>query len=103
MAIDLGAEKLLAAERDEEKIAVEIKSFVQPSAISEYHMAIGQYMNYRQALHNKEPERILYLAVPTETYHSFFALPFIQESMVNYQLKLIIYDAEKEIIEKWIK
>lgn len=29
--IDLGAEKLIAAEKDQQKIAVEIKSFLNPS------------------------------------------------------------------------
>ena len=31
--IDLGAEKLIAAERNNEKIAVEIKSFINPSSL----------------------------------------------------------------------
>jgi hypothetical protein len=103
MAVDLGAEKLIAAEKDGEKIAIEIKSFTRPSAISEFHTAIGQYLNYRRALKQKEPRRFLYLAVPVETYNSFFILPFIQESIADYQLKLIIYDAEEEVIVKWIK
>ena len=64
MYIDLGAEKLIAAEKDGEKIAVEIKSFVGTSAIYEFHLAIGQYRNYRLALLREDPERILYLAVP---------------------------------------
>ncbi len=46
MQIDLGAERLLAAQRNTEKIAVEIKSFTKPSAISEFHTAVGQYFNY---------------------------------------------------------
>lgn len=33
--VDLGAEKLIAAERDSQKIAVEIKSFLSPSPIKE--------------------------------------------------------------------
>lgn len=103
MAIDLGAEKLIAAEKTGEKIAVEIKSFVRPSAISEFHTALGQYLNYRRALIGKEPERLLYLAIPTETYSSFFCLPFVRESVADYRIKLIIYDAEEEVIEKWIK
>lgn len=103
MAIDLGAEKLLAAERNGQKIAVEIKSFVRPSAISEFHTAVGQYMNYRRALRKKEPERILYLAVPVEIYNSFFNLPFILESVTEYEISLIIYDSEQEVIVKWKK
>jgi len=35
--IDLGAEQLLAATKDNEKIAVEIKTFLAPSTISEFH------------------------------------------------------------------
>ncbi len=33
--IDLGAQKLLAAEKQEQKIAVEIKSFVSPSEVED--------------------------------------------------------------------
>ncbi|RLC08091.1 MAG: hypothetical protein DRI57_24680 [Deltaproteobacteria bacterium] len=39
--IDLGAEKLIAAQKDETKIAVEIKSFSAPSVVSEFHAALG--------------------------------------------------------------
>ena len=45
--IDLAAERMIAAERDEEKIAVEIKSFISPSPISDFHTALGQFLNYR--------------------------------------------------------
>jgi XisH protein len=50
LEIDLGAERLLAAERGEEHIAVEIKSFSGKSALHEFHAALGQYINYRRAL-----------------------------------------------------
>ncbi len=103
MEIDLGAEKLIAAEKGAGKIAVEIKSFIKPSAVSEFHAAVGQYMNYRKALGKREPNRLLYLAVPKETYGSFFTLPFIAECVVDYQLKMLIYDAEKEAVAEWRK
>ena len=103
MEIDLGAEKLIAAEKGEEKIAVEIKSFIRPSAVSEFHAAVGQYMNYRKALGKREIGRLLYLAIPKETYSSFFTLPFISECVAEYQLKLIIYDAEREAVTEWRK
>ncbi|HEY9707416.1 MAG TPA: element excision factor XisH family protein, partial [Oculatellaceae cyanobacterium] len=38
--IDLAAERLIAAERGEKKIAVEIKSFIGTSAISDFHTAL---------------------------------------------------------------
>jgi hypothetical protein len=34
MAVDLGAEKLIAATKDHQKIAVEIKSFLEGSSAS---------------------------------------------------------------------
>lgn len=43
MYVDLGAERILAAEKAGEKIAVEIKSFVGTSNISEFHTALGQF------------------------------------------------------------
>jgi hypothetical protein len=85
MQIDLGAERLLAATKDKTIIAVEIKSFVRPSAISEFHTAVGQYLNYRRALRTQEPNRILYLAVPKQTYDEFFRLRFIEEGIEEYQ------------------
>jgi XisH protein len=103
MQIDLGAERLLAATKDKTIIAVEIKSFVRPSAISEFHTAVGQYLNYRRALRTQEPNRILYLAVPKQTYDEFFRLRFIEEGIEEYQIYLLVYDVEERSIVKWKK
>ncbi len=102
LQIDLAAETTIAAERDSEKIAVEIKSFVGDSDISAFHTALGQYLNYCQALEEQEPDRIVYLAIPLETYQDFFQLPFIQRSLRRYQVKLIIYNPKLEEIKQWI-
>jgi hypothetical protein len=42
--IDLGAEKLLIAQRAQQKIAVEVKSFISPSPIADLEQALGQYL-----------------------------------------------------------
>lgn len=99
--IDLGAEKIIAAEREGQKIAVEVKSFIGQSTISEFHTALGQFINYRFALSQKEPERALYLAVPSDTYDTFFQLPFTQMIIQQYQLRLLIYNVENEVIITW--
>lgn len=101
MYIDLGGEQILAAERIGEKIAVEIKSFIGKSNVSEFHTAIGQFFNYRLALEEQEPERVLYLAVPLGIYHAFFQLQFIKTVIQRSQLKLIIYDPIQEAIVAW--
>jgi hypothetical protein len=103
MQIDLGAERLIAATRGTEKIAVEVKSFIAPSAISEFHTAVGQYLNYRRALRSQDPERTLYLAVPNQIYEDFFRLRFVQESIEEYNIFLIVYDVEERRIVKWTK
>ncbi|WP_341527863.1 XisH family protein [Nostoc sp. UHCC 0302] len=103
LSIDLAAEKLIAAEREGEKIAVEVKSFLEKSsAISEFHTALGQFINYRGALRRRQPERVLYLAVPLTTYKTFFQLDFPQAMIEENQVKMIIYDVEQEVIFKWI-
>jgi len=101
--IDLGAEKLLSAERNGEKIAVEIKSFLGASNIYDFYLAFGQFLNYREALNKQEPERILFLAIPDNIHESFFQNEFILEMVQKFELKLVTYTIEKEEIVKWIR
>lgn len=103
LKIDLGAERLIAAEREGEKIAVEIKSFASNSAVSDFHTALGQFLNYQIALEEKEPERQLYLAVPIDAYETFFQTKLAQIAVQRHQLKLIVYDPIMEVIARWTK
>lgn len=99
--IDLGAEKVVAAEKDGQKIAIEIKSFLGPSKISQFYTALGQFISYRAALQQQETDRILYLAVPSNVYDSFFTMWFIQSLIKQNQIHLIVYDIEQETISQW--
>ncbi|MGV0027831.1 XisH family protein [Phormidesmis priestleyi] len=99
--IDLGAERLIAAERRDEKIAVEIKSFASNSAISDFHTALGQFLNYQIILEINEPERKLYLAVPVDAYEAFFQTRFAQIAVQRHSIKLIVYDPIAEEIVQW--
>ena len=102
MYIDIAAEKIVLAERANIKIAVEVKSFLGPSTLTEFHMAMGQYMNYRYALMDIQPERTLYLAVPNKIYKDFFSTPFIQSVVQRSQTHLLIYNPTNEEILQWI-
>ncbi|MBA4184261.1 MAG: XisH family protein [Acidobacteria bacterium] len=62
--VDLGAERILAAEKGSRKIAVEIKSFVGHSEMNDLANALGQFIFYRAILSENEPDRELFLAVP---------------------------------------
>lgn len=100
--IDLAAERLIAAERGDKKIAVEIKSFISTSAINDFHTALGQFLNYRIMLEVNKPDHILYLAVPLETYQTFFQSRFARVAISRHQLKLIVYEPITEEVIQWI-
>lgn len=72
--VDLAADRLIVAERETEKIAVEVKSFPRASTITDFYAALGQFLSYRLGLRQTDPERVLYLAVPDDTYQKFFQL-----------------------------
>ena len=99
--IDLGAERLLAAEREHEKIAIEIKSFLSESALFDYHAALGQFLNYRLVLGSLDPDRILYLAVPLVAYEVFFQRPLAKASVRTYEVRLLVYNPIEEEIVLW--
>ena len=101
LAIDLGAQNVIAAQRGEYKIAVEINSFLGPSKISEFYGALGQFLAYRAALQVQESDRLLYLAVPNNVYEEFFTTSFIQSIVEQHQLYLLIYDIDQEVIKRW--
>jgi hypothetical protein len=99
--VDLGAERLIAAERGTERIAVEIKSFVGASEINEFHTALGQFLNYRKLLELTDPERVLYLAVPLETERTFFSADFPRMMLEEYNIKIVVYNPTPEVIVLW--
>ncbi len=53
------------------------------------------------ALEEEQPERMLYLAVPQDTYRSFFNLELPRRLVERYQVKLIVYDPIKKVIVTW--
>lgn len=101
--VDLGAESLIAAEKGAEKIAVEVKSFLNLSLLHDFYEALGQFKFYWFALRKSEPERKLFLAVSVDIYSEFFDDPFIIELMDSEHLHILVFDINKEIITKWIK
>ena len=101
--IDIAAEKLIGAEKGDQRIAVEIKSFTSPSMVTEFHSALGQFLHYRMILEKQDPDRVLYLAVPIDAFDSFFSLLFARTSVQLHGVHLIVYDPESEALVQWIK
>jgi len=102
MYVDLGAKKLLAAEKADQKIAVEIKSFIGPSEVKDLRDALGQYVLYYDILERTEPDRVLYLAIIKAVFFDLFEEPIGQLLLENKRIKLIVFDPHSEEIIKWI-
>lgn len=101
--VDLGAEKLVAATKNEEKILVEIKSFLKQSKTYEMHNALGQFNTYLLALKEQESDRELFLAISHSVYKDFFQKPFIKKLTQYYNVQLLVFNPKLKEIEKWIK
>lgn len=98
--IDLGAE-MIGAEKDKDVIAVEVKTFAGLSEIEDFRDALGQYLLYKLALQKKEPERVLYLAIPEDFYVDFFDDAFFVEITNLYEVKIIVFNPETKQIVQW--
>ena len=102
MFVDLGAEPIIAAEKEQEKIAVEIKTFVNPNALNDIHPAAGQYVFYRSVLKRLQPERVLYLAIPGEACDNLFATGRVGEVLLqDERIRVIVFDPVKQEILQW--
>jgi hypothetical protein len=102
MYVDLGAERLIAAEKGGQQIAVEIKSFVGLSEVNDLENAMGKYVVYHSVMTRTEPNRILYLAVHQEAFSDIFEDPLGKLLLEDYGVRLIVFDLQKEEILKWI-
>ena len=101
--IDLGAEKIIDAEKNGEKIAVEIKTFGIISFITAFYEAVGKYIVYREALEMIEPDRILYLAMPISIYAKYDSELLVQRVITNNKIKIILYEPSTQHIVSWLK
>lgn len=101
--VDLGAEAPIAAEKGLRKIALEVKSFLGESEMTELERALGQYALYRFVLNRDEPDRVLYLAVTAEVYWKLFTDADARDLTAAQQIKLLVFDIEKGALLRWIE
>jgi len=99
--VDLGAQRIIAAEKGLTKIAVEIKSFVGISEIHEVEVAAGQFAFYRSLLKRIEPDRKLYLAVPTDIFATTLQRAIVRPVLTDLEIHLIAFDPDTEVISQW--
>ena len=104
LSIDLGAERVIAATKGNEKIAVEVKSFIKESFIYDFHEILGQYLIYEEFLNEQETDRELYLAVED----TIFATKFSNDNDIlrickKFKIKILIYNNSLKTVVEWKK
>ena len=99
---DLGAERVVTAERGTEKIAVEIKTFLGLSPVAELEQAIGQYILYEDVLAQTDKERRVVLAIPQAAWDTLFTRPIGQLALQNRFRFAFVFEPDSEEIRKWL-
>jgi hypothetical protein len=100
--VDLGAERLLAAEKGTIRIAVEIKAFSGPSDVDALEQAVGQHILYRALLGAQDPGRRLFLAVPDDVWSTLFQEPIGETALQHALDRVLSFDPEEERIIQWM-
>ena len=103
LMIDLGAERIVGAERNGERIAVEIESFIKLFPEQDLKEAVGQFVLYEGALAESPQniDRTLFLAIRDETYDTVFEEAIGQMLLRHSHLRLIVFDPVEEVIILW--
>jgi hypothetical protein len=99
--VDLGAERLIAAEREGEKIAVEVKTFGSSSDLVDLEQALGQYLIYNTVLTETQPDRLLFLAVTTTAYDAVFTEEFGELMLRSHRIRLMVFDEMAMEVREW--
>jgi XisH protein len=99
--VDLGAQRLLAAERGAVTIAVEVKSFLGASEVRDLENALGQFMLYQTLLRRFDPHRPLFLAIPEDAWKTIFAEALGQIVVTDLSVRLLIVNPEQEVVIQW--
>ena len=86
-----------------EVIFVEVKSFENISSQVAYlQQILGQYLLYRAIIEERERGEDLFLAIPAHAYEGIFSEEIGKFVIRRFQLKIVVFDIEKETIIQWI-
>jgi XisH protein len=103
LEVDLAAEKIIAAEKGTDHIAIEVKSFLGKSWLHDFYKSVGQFGFYHLAISHDEPNRTLYLALPNDAFQYLFKDPISVELARINHMKFIVFNVETKKIVLWKK
>lgn len=100
--VDLAAEQTaLGAERNGERVAVEVQSFLRTSHLDDFYRAVGQFVVYRAVLRRQDPNRTLFLAVPQSVYNGILSEPLGTLTAVDAGMKMVVFHPKRRRIIQW--
>ena len=99
--IDLGAERILGAEKNGKNIAVEIKSFGGNSPMYTFYEILGQFLIYKIALREQSRPWDLYVALSDVGFKKLDESPIFNKAMEEYQMKFIIINEKLKKVIEW--
>jgi len=102
LSADLGAERIITAQRGTERIIVEVKSFLGASDIVDLEKALGQYILYQRIIEYHQLDYCLYLAIPSFAYKQLFTITLGQILLTTQTVQLIVFDPDQKVILQWI-
>lgn len=101
--MDIAADRTtLGAERNGERIAVEVQSFLGDSDIENLHHAVGQYAVYRVMLDRIDPDRLLFLAVAEDVYDGILSEQLGQLVIAALHIRLLVFRPAERRVSRWI-
>ncbi len=99
---DLNEGQIIGAQREDRRIAIEVKEFRRESAIADLEQAIGQYVLYRLLLNKTDPDREIYLAVTSRVYEQIFSEPIGKVVINDLPLHLLVINLKTVEVQQWI-
>jgi len=91
----------LEARKNDQKILIEVKSWLSTSFNPDWFMAVGQYISYQEAIAVEELDYKLYLAVPEDVYVEKFGNQFMQDLITKNSINLLIFDRNSNTVVTW--
>ena len=102
LAADIADARLIAAEREGQKIVVNIECFFGRSLMTDFHLAVGRYKLYQMLVEKTAPEYEIYLAIDDITYENFFQREGIDFLVRSSQIKIFVVNIDEQEILQWL-
>lgn len=92
----------IAAERDDEKIALGLSSIGKLSRLDDFHFPIGQRALYRSLMARSDRDRRFVLAFPEVEFADVTREPIVEHALDGLVLPIALYRPEERRFVRWV-